>query len=141
MAIAGWKTRAMIHVYAGRDPSPPSGRAGRTPCCRRETGFSCTGIVVPVAGITGMSDSHKLRGSIGGLTRAATAPTRQEITQAARDRQWQQFLDQVPPEITDEAERQRRAELLRKAYMRKLALKASAARSKAARARRSGDAA
>lgn len=87
-----------------------------------------------------MSDSHRQRGAIGGLTRAATA-ARQEITQAARDKQWQKFLDQVPAEVTDPAERQRRAELLRKAHMRRLALKASAARTKAARVRGTGSAA
>jgi hypothetical protein len=83
-----------------------------------------------------MTTSHRQRGAIGGLTRAATAATRQEITQAARDAQWQRFLDQVPAGITDPAERQRRAELLRKAHMKRLALKASAARTRAARARR-----
>jgi hypothetical protein len=88
-----------------------------------------------------MSESHRQRGAIGGLTRAATAATRAEITQAARDKQWQKFLDQVPAEITDPAERQRRAELLRRAHMKRLALKASAARSKAARARRAGESA
>lgn len=88
-----------------------------------------------------MSTSYQQRGSIGGLTRAATATTRKEITQATRDKQWQRFLDQVPAEITDPTERQRRANLLRKAHMRRLSLKASAARSKAARARRTGKAA
>jgi hypothetical protein len=66
--------------------------------------------------------------------RAATAPNPAEITKAARDAQWQRFLDQVPAEITDPAERQRRAGLLRKAHMKKLALKASAARSRRAKA-------
>jgi len=56
-----------------------------------------------------MTTSHAQHGAIGGLTRAATAATRQEITQAARDAQWQKFLDQVPAGITDQAERQRRA--------------------------------
>lgn len=57
-------------------------------------------------------------------------------TQAARDALWQRFLDQVPADITDPAERQRRAELLRKAHMGRLALKAAVAhkRAKAARA-------
>jgi hypothetical protein len=68
--------------------------------------------------------------------RAATAPTRQDITAAARAARWQKFLDMVPPEITDPAERTRRAELLRLAFMKKMSLKAAAVNRKAAEARR-----
>lgn len=85
-----------------------------------------------------MPISHEaavLRGRIGGLTRAATAASPSEITATARAAGWQKFLDQVPAEITDPAERQRRAELLRKAHMSRLSLKAAAARSRARRAR------
>jgi hypothetical protein len=66
----------------------------------------------------------------------ARIATRQEITQAARDKQWQRFLDQVPQHFTGPDERQRRAELIRKAHMRWLSLKASVARTKKARQRR-----
>jgi hypothetical protein len=76
------------------------------------------------------------RGRIGGLTRAALAPSRQGITEAARQARWQKYVDQVPAVITDPAERQRRAELLRQADMTRISLKASEARSRAARARR-----
>lgn len=80
-------------------------------------------------------ENARLSGSIGGLMRAATAPSRSEITRRARDALWQRFLDQVPAEITDPAERQRRAELIRAAHMRRLSLKASIARAKTAQAR------
>ena len=71
------------------------------------------------------------RGRLGGLTRAATAATPQEITRAARDATWQKYLDQVRavlPEITDEKELARRAELLRRADMTRLSMKAARAR-------------
>jgi hypothetical protein len=51
---------------------------------------------------------------------ARTAAARQ----AFRDR----FLDQVPPEITDPAERVRAAENLRKAFYTRLALKSAQSR-------------
>ena len=56
--------------------------------------------------------SPQQAGRIGGLTRAATAPTPQAITQAARDGRNRKFLDlarQLCPEVTDEAELARRA--------------------------------
>jgi hypothetical protein len=84
-----------------------------------------------------MPISHEaavLRGRIGGLTRAATAPDRSGITQPAREAIFQNFLDQVPASITDPAERQRRAELLRKAHLARIGLKAATARSRARRA-------
>jgi hypothetical protein len=77
------------------------------------------------------------RGAIGGLTRAALAPDRTEITRAARAARWQKYTDQVRaalPDLTDEAEITRRAELLRSADMRRLSLKASTARRRAAKA-------
>lgn len=45
-------------------------------------------------------------------------------------------MDQVPDFVTDPDERQRRAELTRKADMRKLSLKASMARTRRAAERR-----
>ena len=78
-----------------------------------------------------MTHSHATtqaqRGRIGGLTTAARAATPQAITQAARDARFQKYVDQVVY-WTDEADRIRRAELLRKADMTRLALKASKAR-------------
>jgi hypothetical protein len=79
-----------------------------------------------------MTHSHATtqaqRGRIGGLTTAANARTPQAITQAARDARWKKYLDQVPEWVTDEADRIRRAELLRRADMQRLALKATKAR-------------
>jgi hypothetical protein len=55
-----------------------------------------------------------------------------ELTQPARDKFNQRFLDQVDPErVLPEAERQRRAEQARKAYFTRLALKSAVARRKA----------
>jgi hypothetical protein len=85
---------------------------------------------MPIGRITAQA-----RGRIGGYTRAALAPTRESITEAARAARWQKYLDRVPAEITDPAERQRRAELLRRADMQRLSLKAAQARTKAAKAR------
>lgn len=82
------------------------------------------------------------RGRIGGYVRAATAPTRQSITQAARDARFEKYKAQVRqtrPEITDEAEIIRRAELLRKADMQALSLRAAVARTRAAEARRTAE--
>jgi hypothetical protein len=77
-----------------------------------------------------MSQAHaaaQARGRIGGLTTAANAPTPQAITQAARDAKFQKYVNQVVY-WTDEADRIRRAELLRKADMARLSLKAAKAR-------------
>ena len=78
-------------------------------------------------------------GRIGGLTRAATAADPREITQQARTAAWQKYLDQVPAEITDPADRERRADLLRRAHMNRLSLKAATARKHARQARQSAD--
>lgn len=75
--------------------------------------------------------SAQARGRIGGLTRAATAPTRQDITAAANSARWQKYVDQIHavlPELTDPAEIRRRAELLMRADMARLSQKAAAAR-------------
>lgn len=86
-------------------------------------------------------ENARLRGRIGGNMRAAMALDRNALTQPARDALWQRFLDKVPAEITDPEERQRRAEMIRKAHMARLTLKASVARSRAAAARRAAEAA
>ncbi len=70
-------------------------------------------------------------GRIGGLTRAATAPSPQAITRAARDSRWQQYVARVReavPDLQDEAEITRRAELLRRADMVSMSMKAAKAR-------------
>ena len=90
---------------------------------------------------TGWSVAQQ-RGRIGGLMKAAKAPSRSSLTSAARDARWKKYLDQVPEDIevpqgtTLEAERMRRAELIRRADMQSLSLKAAAARKQAADARK-----
>src|SRR5580704_1146576 len=64
--------------------------------------------------------SAQAAGRIGGLTRAATAPTPQAMTQAATDASWELFRQRVRdvmPEITDPADIDRRAKLLERAEM------------------------
>jgi hypothetical protein len=53
---------------------------------------------------------------------------RTQITQAARDKQFEQYLAQVPPEVTDPDERRRMALELRRARMMELVLLRSARR-------------
>lgn len=72
------------------------------------------------------------RGRIGGLMKAANAKDRDSLTRAARDARWQRYLDRVPDHVTDPAERERRAALIRRADMQRLALKAAASRRKVA---------
>ena len=75
--------------------------------------------------------SPQQAGRIGGLIRAATAPTRQDITSAANARNAQKYLDQARelcPEVTDDAELARRAHLLLQADMTRLSARAAAAR-------------
>lgn len=84
------------------------------------------------------SESYRVAGRIGGLRTAALTVDLKAHTKPARDARWQKYLDQVPAEITDEAERTARAERLRRADMIALSRKASAARSKAARTRQRG---
>lgn len=70
-------------------------------------------------------------GRIGGLTRAALAPTPQAVTQAATDASWELFrtrVRDVMPELDDPAEIDRRAERLRQAEMTRLSMKAARAR-------------
>ena len=71
------------------------------------------------------------RGKIGGLRNAALAPSRQGITSAARAAGWQRYVEQVKaalPGLTDQADIERRAAMLRKADMHALALKSARAR-------------
>jgi hypothetical protein len=72
------------------------------------------------------------RARIGGWTRAALAPTPQSITAGARSARWERYRDRVRaaiPDLTDEAEIDRRAELLRRADMQRMSMKAAEARS------------
>jgi len=73
------------------------------------------------------------------LTRAALAADPQAGTGAARAAQWQGFIDRVRqalPDLTDEADIERRAKLLQRAYMAQLSARAARARERAAKARR-----
>lgn len=86
-----------------------------------------------------MAISHEqaqVRGRIGGLTKAARATDPRDLTRAANAARWQKYLNMVPAEITDPADRQRRAELFRSADMARLALRSSMVRSRAAKLRR-----
>lgn len=86
--------------------------------------------------------SVRVRGRIGGLTRAALAPSPGAITQAARDARWAKYVSQVRealPDLTDETEINRRAGLLQRADMTRLSALASQARSRAAAARRTAE--
>jgi hypothetical protein len=80
-----------------------------------------------------VSTTAQRRGRIGGLTRAATAPSPQAITEAARAEKWrryrQQVLDVLPELEGNDAEIDRRAGLLRRADMVRLSQKAAKKRS------------
>lgn len=73
-------------------------------------------------------------GRIGGLASTARRTPEQEANrkQAAAAGRMRRFLEQVPAEITDPAERQRRARLLQTAHMQAIALKSAAKRTKKA---------
>jgi hypothetical protein len=76
-------------------------------------------------------NSNSQRARIGGLTRAALAPSRQSITEGARAGRWERYrvkVREAMPELTDETEIDRRAELLRKADMQRMSMKAAASR-------------
>lgn len=77
------------------------------------------------------------RGRLGGYSKAAKYPPA-ELTAAARQAFAAKFLievDAATPSL-DDAERQRRAELLRKAYFARLALTSAKARRQRAEAKR-----
>jgi hypothetical protein len=78
------------------------------------------------------SQHHRQIGRIGGLISAATRTPEQEANRkaAAAAGRMRRFLDQVPDQITDPIERQRRALLLQKAHMQAIAIKSAAKRSK-----------
>lgn len=81
-----------------------------------------------------------IRASIASHERWAREPDRYAATQPARDGRWQRYLDrarELAPAGADEAEIARRAEHLRTADMKRMAL--ASARSRAARARKGSD--
>lgn len=81
-------------------------------------------------------ESYVAAGTAGALTLHALVVDRKAHTKPARDARFQKYLDQIPAEITDPADRIRRAEMLRRADMIRLSQRAATARSNAARARR-----
>lgn len=78
--------------------------------------------------------NHKVIGRIGGLTRAALGTNEQYRKDRAAEGRMRRFLDQVPAEVTDPAERLRRAQLLQRAHMSRIAMKSAEARRKVGRA-------
>lgn len=81
-------------------------------------------------------ESYQRAGQIGGLRTAARTIDRAAHTAPARAARLQRYLDQIPPEITDPADRMDRALKLRRADMIAMSAKAARARSQAARAAR-----
>lgn len=80
--------------------------------------------------MTDYSNHHQLAGRIGGLTRAALGTNEQHRKDRAAEGRMKRFLDQVPAEITDETERARRAHLLMRAFMARIAKKSADKRRK-----------
>jgi hypothetical protein len=80
-------------------------------------------------------EERSLRASIAAHESWARTPDRAARTRAAREARWQRYLDQVDPDRTlPPAERESRAEHLRKADLKRMALKSGRTR----RARRNG---
>ncbi|WP_433369077.1 hypothetical protein ACQPZX_42780 [Actinoplanes sp. CA-142083] len=67
---------------------------------------------------------HQKIGRIGGLVSAATRTPEQEAHRKERAAagRMKRYLDQIPADVTDPAERMRRASLLQTAHMQKIAL-------------------
>lgn len=78
------------------------------------------------------SPHHQSIGRIGGLISYATRTPEQEANrkQAAAAGRMRRFLQQVPDEITDPAERMKRALALQRAHMQGIARTSAARRSK-----------
>jgi hypothetical protein len=81
-----------------------------------------------------LSKHHQRIGRQGGLTSYATRTPEQEANrkQAAAAGRMRRFLEMVPDEITDPAERQRRALAHQRAHMQGIAAKSAATRRKKA---------
>jgi hypothetical protein len=82
----------------------------------------------------GMSVADSAR--VAALTRLAMAPDHRAVTEPARRARMQQFLDQIPAEVTDPAERVKRAKMLQRAHLIRASAAAARARTAAAEARR-----
>lgn len=71
-------------------------------------------------------------GRIGGLTRAARGTNEQYRKDRAAEGRMRRFLEMVPAEVTDEAERWQRALLFQRAHMSSIAKKSADRRTKRA---------
>ena len=80
------------------------------------------------------SHHHQQIGRQGGLTSYATRTPEQEANRktAAAAGRMRRFLEQVPAEITNEAERMRRALALQRAHMQDIARRSAAKRRRSA---------
>jgi hypothetical protein len=117
-------------MWTDRALALPAKRAGATMAHRATS-------VNPVPGRS--RESYQSAGRSGGLIKNALAVDRKGTTRAAREKAFQKFLDQVPAEVTDPADRIRRAEMLRTAHMIQLSMRAATARTRAAAERRKAD--
>ena len=83
-------------------------------------------------------EQRSQRARIANATRWSRVPyaERAAQTQAARDALWRKYLDAVPPEVTDPAEREALARQARRADLTRASLKASRARTARAAAAR-----
>lgn len=79
------------------------------------------------------SNHHAQAGRIGGMVRAARETNPRAFGERGQRGLMARFLAEVPDEITDEADRARRAHLLLRAHMSRLAMKSAAKRVKAPR--------
>lgn len=77
-------------------------------------------------------DERRLRSQLANSARWSRIPRSQRAahTEAARAAQWQRYLDAVPAEVTDPAERQELADLARRADLARLSLASSRARAR-----------
>jgi hypothetical protein len=78
------------------------------------------------------TNHHQLAGRIGGLVSAARRTNEDHRKTAAAEGRMRRFLEQVPAEVTDPAERMRRALLLQRAHMQRIAKKSADIRRKPA---------
>ena len=76
------------------------------------------------------STHHRSAGRIGGLTRAALGTNEEFRKQRAAEGRMRRFLDQVPADVTDPVERTKRALLLQRAEMTRIAQKSAERRRK-----------
>lgn len=77
------------------------------------------------------SDHHARAGKLGGLVRAARGTNEEGRKAAAASARMRKYDAQIPDSVTDPVERARRAHLLLRADMTRLAYKSAAKRTKA----------